>query len=113
MFEHHVKACAMNEAEEVFEVVFPASDESAEVVHACEERFHFPRLRYLRSLRPSGVFCRRPRRLGAIISIEIPASFPVFAAKAKPKRFPVFIWGFPLLRPNLKRRLERGFPPLA
>jgi hypothetical protein len=27
MFEHHVKECEMNKAKEVFDVVFPASDE--------------------------------------------------------------------------------------
>ena len=37
-----MKACEMNEAEEVFDVVFPSGDESAEVLHPCEEPFHFP-----------------------------------------------------------------------
>jgi len=32
----------MNEAEEVFDVVFPSRGESAEVLHPCEEPFHFP-----------------------------------------------------------------------
>lgn len=32
----------MNEAEEVFDVMFPSCDESAEVLHPCEEPFHFP-----------------------------------------------------------------------
>ena len=32
----------MDEAEEVFDVVFPSGDESAEVVHPGEEPFHFP-----------------------------------------------------------------------
>lgn len=32
----------MNEAEEVFDVVFPSGDESAEVVHPCEEAFYLP-----------------------------------------------------------------------
>lgn len=32
----------MDEAEEVFNVVFPSSDEPAEVVHPCEESLHFP-----------------------------------------------------------------------
>jgi hypothetical protein len=45
MFEHHVKACEMNEAEEVFDVVFPSVNESAEVLHPCEEPFTFNRLR--------------------------------------------------------------------
>jgi hypothetical protein len=33
MSEHHVEAREMDEAEEVFDVVFPSDDESAEVVH--------------------------------------------------------------------------------
>jgi hypothetical protein len=32
----------MHEAEEVFDVIFPSGDESAEVLHPCEEPFHFP-----------------------------------------------------------------------
>ena len=32
----------MDEAEEVFDVVFPSGDEQAEVLHPCEEPFHFP-----------------------------------------------------------------------
>jgi hypothetical protein len=32
----------VDEAEEVFDVVFPSSDESTEVVHPCEEPLHFP-----------------------------------------------------------------------
>ena len=32
----------MDEAEEVFDVVFPSGDEPAEVLHPCEEPFHFP-----------------------------------------------------------------------
>ena len=32
----------MCEAEEVFDVVFPSDDESAEVVHPCKESFDFP-----------------------------------------------------------------------
>jgi hypothetical protein len=44
MFEHHVKACEMDEAEEVFDVVFPSGKESAEVLHPCEEPFHFSSL---------------------------------------------------------------------
>src|SRR6185503_13570018 len=42
MFEHHVKACEMNEAEEVLDVVFPLGHEAAEVLHPREEPFHFP-----------------------------------------------------------------------
>jgi hypothetical protein len=41
MFKHHVKACEMNKTEEVFDVVFPSGDESAEVVHPCEQPLHF------------------------------------------------------------------------
>jgi hypothetical protein len=37
-----VKAGEVNEAEEVFDVVLPSGDESAEVLHPCEEPFHFP-----------------------------------------------------------------------
>jgi hypothetical protein len=36
MFEHHVKACEMNEAEEVLDVVFPSGHETAEVLHPRE-----------------------------------------------------------------------------
>jgi hypothetical protein len=32
----------MDEAEEVVDVIFPSRDESAEVLHPCEEPFHFP-----------------------------------------------------------------------
>ena len=32
----------MNKAEEVFDVIFPSGDESAEVLHPCEESFDFP-----------------------------------------------------------------------
>ena len=32
----------MDEAEEDFDVVFPSSDESPEVVHPCKESLHFP-----------------------------------------------------------------------
>jgi hypothetical protein len=53
MFEHHVKACEMNEAEEVFDVVFPSVNESAEVLHPCEEPFHFQSPANRRSLRPA------------------------------------------------------------
>jgi hypothetical protein len=41
MFEQHVKAGEMDEAEQVFDVVFPAGDEPAEVVHPGEEPFYF------------------------------------------------------------------------
>ena len=42
MFEHHEKTCEMNKSEEVFDMIFPTRDESAEVVHPGEEPFHFP-----------------------------------------------------------------------
>jgi hypothetical protein len=32
----------MDESEEVFDVIFPSCDEPAEVLHPCEEPFHFP-----------------------------------------------------------------------
>ena len=34
----------MDEAEEVFDVVFPPGNEAAEVVHPCEEPFHASRV---------------------------------------------------------------------
>ena len=37
-----MKAGKVDEAEEVLDVVFPPGDESAEVVHPCEESLHFP-----------------------------------------------------------------------
>jgi hypothetical protein len=42
MPKHHVQASEMYEAEEVFDVVFPSSNESSEVVHPCKEPFYFP-----------------------------------------------------------------------
>jgi len=42
MPEHHVQAGEMDEAEEVFDVVFPSSNESSEVVHPCKEPLYFP-----------------------------------------------------------------------
>ena len=42
MSEHHLKAGEMDEAEEVFDVVFPSGNEAAEVVHPGKEPFHFP-----------------------------------------------------------------------
>src|SRR5579872_7174136 len=44
MSEQHVKAGKVDEAEEVLDVVFPASDETAEVVHPSEEPLHLPAL---------------------------------------------------------------------
>jgi hypothetical protein len=42
MSEHHVKASEMSKAEEVFDVILPPADESAEAPHPCEEPFHLP-----------------------------------------------------------------------
>jgi hypothetical protein len=42
MSEHQMKASEMNEAQEVFDVIFPSGDEPAEVLHPREEPFDFP-----------------------------------------------------------------------
>src|SRR5277367_3542095 len=42
MSEQDSHAGELREAEEVFDVVFPSGNESAEVVHPGEEPFHFP-----------------------------------------------------------------------
>ena len=42
MFEQHEQACQLNEAEEVFDVVFPSRDESAVVLHPCEDSLDLP-----------------------------------------------------------------------
>lgn len=42
MSEHHLKAGKVDEAEEVFDVIFPAGDESSEGVHPGEEPLDFP-----------------------------------------------------------------------
>ena len=42
MSEQQVKAGKVDEAEEVLDVVFPSSDEAAEVVHPGKEPLHFP-----------------------------------------------------------------------
>ena len=42
MSEEYEKACELRESEEVFDVVFPSRDESAEVMHPCKEAFDFP-----------------------------------------------------------------------
>ena len=42
MSEQYDEASELCEAEEVFDVVFPSDDESAEVVHPCKESFDFP-----------------------------------------------------------------------
>jgi hypothetical protein len=44
MSEQHVKTGKVDEAEEVLDAVFPASDEAAEVVHPREEPLHLPAL---------------------------------------------------------------------
>lgn len=42
--EEQVKAGEVDEAEEVLDMVFPSSDESAEVVHPGKQSLHFPAL---------------------------------------------------------------------
>src|SRR5579859_4494110 len=42
MSEHHLETGEMDESEEVFDVVFPSSNESSEVVHPCKEALYFP-----------------------------------------------------------------------
>ena len=42
MSDQEVQTCEVDEAEEVLDVVFPSSDESAEVVHPREEPLHSP-----------------------------------------------------------------------
>jgi hypothetical protein len=42
MSEHHLETGELDESEEVFDVIFPSSNESSEVVHPCEEPLHFP-----------------------------------------------------------------------
>ena len=42
MSEEDAEACELCEAEEVFDVVFPSSTETSEVLHPCEEAFDFP-----------------------------------------------------------------------
>jgi len=42
MFEEHAKAGEVDEAEEVFDVVFPAGDQAAAVVHPGKEPLYFP-----------------------------------------------------------------------
>ena len=37
-----MQACEMDEAEEVFDVVFPSGNESSEVVHPGKEPLYFP-----------------------------------------------------------------------
>ena len=42
MFEQYDEASKLCKAEEVFDVIFPSSDEPSEVVHPGKEPFHFP-----------------------------------------------------------------------
>src|ERR1035438_95982 len=42
MSEQQVKAGKVDKAEEVLDVIFPSSDEAAEVVHPGKEPLHFP-----------------------------------------------------------------------
>ena len=42
MSEEHEKASELYEAEEVFDVVFPSRDESAVVLHPCEDSLDLP-----------------------------------------------------------------------
>jgi hypothetical protein len=42
MPEQDVKACELNKAEEVLNVVLPSRGDTAEVMHPGEEPFHFP-----------------------------------------------------------------------
>ena len=37
-----MEAGEVDEAEEVFDVVFPSGDEASEVMHPSEQSFHFP-----------------------------------------------------------------------
>lgn len=37
-----MQACEVDEAEEVLDVIFPSSDEAAEVMQPCKEPLHFP-----------------------------------------------------------------------
>ena len=60
MSEQYDEASKLREAEEVFDVVFPSSDEAAEVVHPGEEPFHFP---------ASSVASQLPSILGPLFAI--------------------------------------------
>ena len=42
MSEEHQEACEMDEAEEVFDVVFPSGDEAAVVLHPGKDAFDLP-----------------------------------------------------------------------
>lgn len=50
-----MQACEVDEAEEVYDVIFPPRDKAAEVVHPGKEPFHFQRRLHRRSVRPSCV----------------------------------------------------------
>src|SRR6202034_436152 len=52
MSEQHVKAGKVDEAKEVLDVIFPSSDEAAEVVHPREEPFDLPPLSVAAQLAP-------------------------------------------------------------
>jgi hypothetical protein len=54
------QACELSEAEEVFDVVFPSSDEPSEVVHPGKEPFHFP---------ASAVAAELPSVLGLLFTV--------------------------------------------
>ena len=60
MSEQYDKASELREAEEVFDIIFPSCDESAEVVHPCEEPFHFP---------ASAVTAQLPAVLGLLFAV--------------------------------------------
>jgi hypothetical protein len=59
----------MNEAEEVLDVLFPSGNESAEVVHPCEEPFHFPSPAISPELASILSFLSATSPVGAIISM--------------------------------------------
>jgi hypothetical protein len=74
MSEHHVDTGELDEFEEVFDVVLPASDESAEVVHPGEESFNFPALlvaaKFSPVLRFTSVAAIRGDHLDAVFVLE-------------------------------------------
>ena len=55
MSKHDADAGEVDEAEEVFDVVFPSGDEAAEVVHPGKQPFHFPAVAIAAQL--SSVLC--------------------------------------------------------
>ena len=76
MPEQQVKAGQADEAEEILDVVFPSSDETAEVVHPGREAFHFPAFSIAAEF--AAIRGMRPRRFGAISSL--PYSSASFAS---------------------------------